>query len=51
MFDPILETVMACTHAATAREAFQLGHFRLGLCYLVLALFAAGLALCRFCAF
>lgn len=49
MFDPILETGMACTYGAAAREAFRHGHFNLGLCYLALAAFAAGLALCRFC--
>jgi hypothetical protein len=47
MLDAMFHTGIACTYGGAAREAFRLGHTRLGWCYLAMAGLASGLATCH----
>jgi hypothetical protein len=47
MVEAVLEAGIACTYTVAAREAREIGHKRLAVCYLVIAILATGLACCR----
>jgi hypothetical protein len=47
MLDAAFHAGIACTYGGAAREAFKMGHTRLGWCYLTMAGLASGLALCH----
>lgn len=47
MVEAVLEAAIACTYTVAAREAREIGHKRLAVCYLVIAILATGLAACH----